>query len=257
MESDQALLQIDICLQCVVFRSVPFIFLLVFFILKTRKQKDNNKKANVRIPDLVFSFQSSVKRWFALHLTSAPEEHRSSQTTLRWHRRQLLVGIGNMVMRVAEPPQQPDVELYATIEKYDGENMVTIEQAEALCKAGHPCCYNEVTEKSYDFLHSAPLPTLQRIRKVWSPFSIRVERDRGGNQCRERPGRTKPRTLRRQVATYLVCRSKTKWMSLSSANKCQMSLVQGSTVPHSRRASSRRAVMGGQIMGAMDCLPCE
>ena len=132
-----------------------------------------------------------MKRWFALHLTSAPEEHRSSQTTLRWHRRQLLVGIGNMVMRVAEPLQQPDVELFATVEKYDGEDMVPIQQAQALCKAGHPCCYNEVTEKSYDFLHSASLPTLQRIRKVWTPLSICVERDHGGNQCRERPGRKK------------------------------------------------------------------
>ena len=170
-----------------------------------------------------------MKRWFALHLTSVPEEHRSSQETLRWHRRQLLIGIGNTIMRVAEPLQQQDVELFATVEKYDGANMVPIEQAQALCKAGHPCCCNEVTEKSNDFLASAPLLTLQRIRKVWSPFSIRVERDHGGNQHRERPGRTRPRILRRQVGTYMVFRSKQQWMSLSKANKFQMKSCTGIT----------------------------
>lgn len=146
-------------------------------------------------------------KWFALYLTRGGGDVFSEATVRLYVRQQMMRICGGFAMRLTEPMNDPDVQLWLAVEADNDDLILT---CSAACQS-LGCCRPPHTLQFYEWLRQASLEDLKLAKLSWAPTILCTERDHSGNQrrCRQQQGRT--RVWRRQTAAYVCKQVAARW----------------------------------------------
>ena len=170
----------------------------------------NDTMHNLAVLAMTSVFLSS-EGWHVLHLAQNGRENLQTLEFRRYMRKELLRVVGGFCMRMVHVFNQKHVQLFIALEKCGDADL-----EEGIRRCQFPaCCLPPAVSSFHKWAETASIASLRAVKRLWTPYILKTERDHAGNQRRQARASHKARTWKRQVATYVCVRSKHHWAQLS------------------------------------------
>lgn len=170
----------------------------------------NDTMHNLAVLAMTSVFLSS-EGWHVLHLAQNGRENLQTLEFRRYMRKELLRVVGGFCMRMVHVFNQKHVQLFIALEKCGDADL-----EEGIRRCQFPaCCLPPAVSSFHKWAETASIASLRAVKRLWTPYILKTERDHAGNQRRQARASHKASTWKRQVATYVCVRSKHHWAQLS------------------------------------------